>query len=75
MSLSFMNSQLYRIASEEGLMLQDEWRYMHDREPEGKDREECIIELTRWVKQNINHTSIVGWDQENEGDVSINIIK
>ena len=64
-------SQLYRIASEEGLMLQDEWRYMHDQEPQGKDREECIIEFTRWVKQNINHTSIVGWDQENEGDVRI----
>ncbi|MCL2650015.1 MAG: glycoside hydrolase [Candidatus Azobacteroides sp.] len=64
-------NQLYRIASEEGLMLQDEWRYMHDQTPQGKDREECITEFTGWIKENINQTSIVSWDHENEGNVRI----
>lgn len=65
----------YRIADEEGIMLQDEWRYMHDDEPQGEAREEAIAELTRWVEQNVNHASIVAWDQENEGNVRLEDLK
>lgn len=64
-------SKWYAIADEEGLMIQDEWRYMHDDEPEGKDKEEAVIEFWRWIKQNVNHPSIVTWDQENEGNVRL----
>jgi beta-galactosidase/beta-glucuronidase len=59
----------YNIADEVGLMIHDEWRYFHDSDPQGNDLKEAEIELTRWVKQNLNHPSIVVWDNENEGDV------
>lgn len=65
----------YEIADQEGIMLQDEWRYMHDDEPVGKDLEEAEIEFRRWVKQNVNHPSIVTWDQENEGHVRLENLK
>lgn len=65
----------YRIADEEGIMLQDEWRYMHDDEPQGEAREQAVAELTRWVEQNVNHPSIVAWDQENEGNVKLEDLK
>lgn len=61
----------YDIADQEGIMIQDEWRYMHDDEPAGKEREEAEIEFTRWVRENVNHPSIVAWDQENEGNVRL----
>jgi len=61
----------YDIADEEGIMLQDEWRYMHDDEPTGKEKDDAVIEFTRWVRENVNHPSIVVWDQENEGNVRL----
>lgn len=64
-----MPSFWYDIADEVGLMIHDEWRYFHDADPQGRDREEARIELTRWVHQNVNHPSIIIWDNENEGDV------
>jgi hypothetical protein len=67
--IGHMPSNWYDIADEVGLMIHDEWRYFHDSDPVGKDLEEAEIELTRWVEQNINHPSIVVWDNENEGDV------
>ncbi|HWJ92433.1 MAG TPA: hypothetical protein VNR87_15055, partial [Flavisolibacter sp.] len=64
-------SKWYEIADQEGIMLQDEWRYMHDDEPVGRDKDEAVIEFTRWIRQNVNHPSIVVWDQENEGNVRL----
>lgn len=68
-------SKWYDIADQEGIMLQDEWRYMHDDEPIGKDKEDAVTEFTRWVEQNVNHPSIVTWDQENEGNVKLEDLK
>lgn len=68
-------SKWYEIADQEGIMLQDEWRYMHDDEPVGEALKETEIEFRRWVKQNVNHPSIVAWDQENEGHVKIENLK
>lgn len=68
-------SRWYDIADEEGIMLQDEWRFMHDAEPEGNDLAETETEFRRWVQQNINHPSIVAWDQENEGGVKLEALK
>lgn len=65
----------YEIADQEGIMLQDEWRYMHDDEPVGKDKAEAYAEIKRWIKQNVNHPSIVTWDQENEGNVRLEELK
>ena len=68
-------SKWYDIADELGLMLQDEWRFMHDDEPSGEDLRETEIEFRRWVEQNVNHPSIVVWDQENEGNVKLEALK
>ncbi|WP_218916221.1 glycosyl hydrolase family 28 protein [Pseudopedobacter saltans] len=68
-------SKWYEIADQEGIMLQDEWRYMHDDEPVGKDLEDVETEFKRWIKQNVNHPSIVAWDQENEGHVRLEKLK
>ena len=46
-------------------MIQDEWRFMHDDEPTGKDLEDTETEFRRWIRENVNHPSIVAWDQEN----------
>lgn len=75
MHLGHAYSRWYDIADEEGLMIQDEWRYMHDEEPQGAARIDACAELTRWVEQNVNHPSIVAWDQENEGDVRLTELK
>ncbi|MCE5177604.1 MAG: glycoside hydrolase [Porphyromonadaceae bacterium] len=68
-------SKWYEIADQEGIMIQDEWRFMHDEEPVGKDLEETETEFKRWIRQNINHPSIVTWDQENEGNVRLEKLK
>lgn len=65
----------YDIADEEGIMIQDEWRFMHDDEPTGKDLEDTETEFRRWVRENVNHPSIVAWDQENEGNVRLEALK
>lgn len=75
MHLGHAYSRWYDIADEEGVMIQDEWRYMHDEDPRGAARVDACAELTRWVEQNVNHPSIVAWDQENEGDVRLTELK
>lgn len=65
----------YDIADELGLMIQDEWRFMHDEEPTGEDLVQTETEFRRWVEQNVNHPSIVVWDQENEGNVKLEALK
>lgn len=75
MHLGHAYSRWYDIADEEGVMIQDEWRYMHDEDPQGAARADACAELTRWVEQNVNHPSIVAWDQENEGAVRLEELK
>lgn len=65
----------YDIADEVGLMIQDEWRFMHDDEPAGDELAQTETEFRRWVAQNVNHPSIVAWDQENEGNVKLEALK
>lgn len=65
----------YDIADELGLMIQDEWRFMHDEEPGGGELAQTETEFRRWVEQNVNHPSIVVWDQENEGHVKLEALK
>lgn len=61
----------YDIADEEGLMLQDEWCFMHEKDPKGDDLLQTEKEFRLWVRENINHPSIIAWDMENEGDVDL----
>lgn len=69
--LGHANTLFYDIADEEGLMIQDEWGFMHEEEPEGQALEDTREEMSRWIIQNENHPAIVAWDQENEGNVRI----
>ena len=71
MHLGHAPSFWYDIADEEGLMIQDEWCFMHEKDPEGDALRQTDEEFTLWVSENINHPSIIGWDMENEGDVSL----
>ena len=36
---------------------------------------QVYAEIARWVEQNVNHPSIVTWDQENEGNVKLEELK
>lgn len=71
MHLGHAPSFWYDIADEEGIMLQDEWCFMHEKDPEGDNLAQTETEFRMWVKENINHPSIVAWDMENEGDVEL----
>lgn len=71
MHLGHAPSFWYDIADKEGIMLQDEWCFMHEKDPEGENLRQTETEFRMWVKENINHPSIIAWDMENEGDVSL----
>lgn len=71
MHLGHAPSFWYDIADEEGLMLQDEWCFMHEKDPSGEKLEQTGTEFRLWVRENINHPSVIAWDMENEGDVSL----
>lgn len=71
MHLGHAPSFWYDIADEEGILIQDEWCFMHEKDPVGDDLLQTEKEFTAWVKENINHPSIIGWDMENEGDVEL----
>ena len=75
MHLGHAYGKWYDIADEMGLMIQDEWRFMHDDEPHGADLAATETEFRRWIEQNVNHPSIVAWDQENEGHVRLDSLK
>ncbi|MBR5924462.1 MAG: glycoside hydrolase [Bacteroidales bacterium] len=74
MHLGHAPSFWYDIADEEGIMLQDEWCFMHEKDPEGENLAQTETEFRMWVKENINHPSIIAWDMENEGDVSLSAL-
>ncbi|MGN0189020.1 MAG: glycoside hydrolase, partial [Candidatus Cryptobacteroides sp.] len=71
MHLGHAPSFWYDIADEEGIMIQDEWCFMHEKDPQGENLAQTEREFAAWVGQNINHPSIIGWDMENEGDVDL----
>lgn len=71
MHLGHAPSFWYDIADEEGIMIQDEWCFMHEKDPQGENLIQTGKEFAMWVKENINHPSIIGWDMENEGEVDL----
>ncbi|NOX89024.1 MAG: hypothetical protein GXO77_08360 [Calditrichaeota bacterium] len=54
----------YDLADEYGIMLQDEWMSWQI----SGSAEQIRKEFTQWVKENINHPSIVIWDPLNESE-------
>jgi hypothetical protein len=65
-------SMWYKIADEVGVMIFDEWKFFHENDPlPGMQTEDNTIEFERWMKQNMNHPSIIGWKNQNEGHTEI----
>ena len=54
----------YDIADEGGILLQDEWMFWTS----GGSRDQIRKEFTAWIRENINHPSIVIWDPLNESE-------
>ncbi len=57
----------YRVADEEGLLIQDEFPIWYgDRWPKELKSEELIKEYTEWMRERWNHPCVVLWDAQNE---------
>jgi hypothetical protein len=58
----------YRVADEEGILIQDEFPiwYGTDRWPKDLKSEELVKEYTEWMRQRWNHPCVVIWDAQNE---------
>jgi hypothetical protein len=57
----------YRIADEEGFLIQDEFPLWHlDKWPAELKRDELAAEYTEWMQERWNHPSVVIWDAQNE---------
>ncbi|HTL18226.1 MAG TPA: glycoside hydrolase family 2 TIM barrel-domain containing protein [Patescibacteria group bacterium] len=69
--IGFPPESWYRIADEEGILLQDEFPIWYggtgwSKWPEGLKNDELALEYTEWVKERWNHPSVVIWDASNE---------
>jgi hypothetical protein len=57
----------YRIADEEGFLIQDEFPIWGlSKSPEGPRADELAREYTDWMQERWNHPSVVIWDAQNE---------
>ena len=57
----------YRIADEEGILIQDEFPiWKMDPKPDDFDANELVREYTEWMQERWNHPSVVIWDACNE---------
>ncbi|QNN24094.1 hypothetical protein HED60_18075 [Planctomycetales bacterium ZRK34] len=57
----------YRIADEEGMLIQDEFPIWYGgRWPKGVDADHLAIEYTEWMRDHWNHPCVVIWDAQNE---------
>ncbi|HUU10154.1 MAG TPA: discoidin domain-containing protein [Phycisphaerae bacterium] len=61
----------YRIADEEGLIVQDEFPVWTLGENHGYKVEPLIEEYTEWMQERWNHPSVVIWDAQNESAIGV----
>jgi hypothetical protein len=65
--IGFPPEQWYRIADEEGLLIQDEFPVWYDRHwPVDFKSAELVKEYTEWMRERWNHPCVVIWDAQNE---------
>jgi hypothetical protein len=66
--IGFPPEPWYRIADEEGLMIQNEFPiwYGSNRWPADLKSPELVKEYTEWMREQWNHPSVVIWDAQNE---------
>ena len=62
--IGFPPEMWYRIADEEGLLIQDEYPVWGH--PELLDTEILVHEYTKWMQSRWNHPCVVVWDAQNE---------
>lgn len=70
-SIGFPPESWYRIADEEGLLIQDEFPYFFggyaDKHwPPPVKSDELVREFTEWMQERWNHPCVVIWDAQNE---------
>ncbi len=67
--LGFPPEFWYRIADEEGIMIQDEYPiWSGDPTPYPVDEDRLAVEYREWMQEQWNHPSVVIWDACNETD-------
>jgi len=69
--IGFPPEAWYRIADEEGILIQDEFPIWYggpgwSKWPEGLRSGELMLEYTEWMRDRWNHPSVVIWDASNE---------
>ena len=65
--IGFPPEMWYRIADEEGLLIQDEFPIWNMKPKENEfDRDELAQEFTEWMQERWNHPCVVIWDASNE---------
>jgi hypothetical protein len=65
-SISFPPEAWYRIADEEGILIQDEFPIWTGDTAGRHDADELAVEFREWVEDRWNHPSVVIWDGANE---------
>jgi hypothetical protein len=65
-SIGFPPESWYRIADEEGILIQDEFPIWTQQEPGTHDTDELANEFREWMEERWNHPSVVIWDASNE---------
>jgi beta-galactosidase len=65
-SISFPPEAWYRIADEEGILIQDEFPIWTGDTANRHDADELAVEYREWVEDRWNHPSVVIWDGANE---------
>jgi len=74
--IGFPPEMWYRIADEEGLMIQDEfpiWYRPHD-SSEKLTTEQLTREFTDWIHERANHPCVVIWDASNESKMKTDVM-
>jgi len=65
--IGFPPEMWYRIADEEGMLIQDEFPIWHGTKwPAELKSEELVKEYTEWIRERWNHPCVVIWDAQNE---------
>ena len=65
--IGFPPEMWYRIADEEGLMIQDEYPIWYGGQwPAGLTAEHLKVEYAEWMRERWNHPCVVIWDAQNE---------
>lgn len=70
--IGFPPEAWYRIADEEGILIQDEFPIWYvNRWPAELKSDQLVREFTEWMQERWNHPSVVIWDAQNETESDV----